>query len=88
MGTLFSQPERENKKVTIENIDNFLSAACELATKHKIEIRDVIAAKHTLEISRRNDLYVLNGNIFDEQLAGFGDILKDIHDALNDIAEK
>lgn len=88
MGTLFSQPEREIKKITIQDIDNFLSAACELASKHKIDVKDVIAAKNALEMSRRNDLYVINGNVFDEQMAGFGDILKEIHDALNDIAEK
>lgn len=88
MGTLFSQSERESKKITIENVDNFLSAVCELATKHKIDVKDVIAAKHALEMSRRNDLYVMNGNVLDEQLAGFGEIFKDIHGVLNDIAEK
>lgn len=88
MGTLFNQPERENKKIQLESVDNFLSASYELATKHKIEVKDVIAAIHALELQRKNDLYVQNANVFDEQLAGFGDILKEIHEALHNISEK
>lgn len=88
MGTLFSQDERNFRRVELQEVDDFLGYAKELASKHKIDVKDVIAAKHALEIERANHLSVDAGNILDEQLAGFGEILKDIHEALSDIAEK
>lgn len=30
-----------------------------------------------LELQRKNNLYVANGDAFDEQLAGFGDLIKE-----------
>jgi hypothetical protein len=60
----------------------------ELASKLKIELKDVIAAKHVLELQRRNDLYAANGDALDEQLAGFGDVLRDIQNTLSDIVDK
>jgi bifunctional DNase/RNase len=88
MSTLFDQAPREYLRISTEKVDEFLSDAIALAIKHKVEVANVVAAKHVLELERRNDLYAANGDAFDEQLAGFGDILKDIHDALNDIAER
>ena len=42
-------------------------------------------AAKILEMKRKNDLYVNNGDAFDEQLAGFGEILKDLIIGLDDI---
>lgn len=88
MSTLFSQEPRKYHRISMGDIDNFLSDAKELALKLKIEVKDVIAAKHALELQRKNDLYAANGDAFDEQLSGFGDILKEIQVALYAIAEK
>jgi hypothetical protein len=88
MSTLFTQEPRNYHRILMSDIDDFLSDAKDLALKLKINVADVIAAKHALELQRQNNLYAANGDAFDEQLAGFGDILRDIHDALKDIAEK
>lgn len=88
MSTLFSQEPRKYHRISMSDLSDFLLDAKDLALKLKIEVKDVIAAKHALELQRTNNLYAANGDAFDEQLAGFGDILKDIHEALNTIAEK
>jgi hypothetical protein len=87
MSTLFTQPPRDYKRATSVDVDDFLAIAKELALKHKIEVSDVVAAKHALELQRRNDLQVANGDAYDEQLAGFGEILNNIADSLRDMAD-
>jgi hypothetical protein len=88
MSTLFSQEPRKYHRVSEGDIDDFLTDAKELASKLKIELKDVIAAKHVLELQRRNDLYAANGDALDEQLAGFGDVLRGIQNTLSDIVDK
>jgi len=85
MGTLFSQNPREFIPVTNGELDAFLSSAVQLAKKHKISLSDVIAAKDVLESERRNNLSVRDGDIRDEQLAGFGQLIKEGNDILLDI---
>ena len=75
MGTLFHQPERPYFDVRSEKLDDFLAEAKILARKHGITVGDVIEAKKALEMERRNDLYVKNGDAFDEQIAGIGELL-------------
>lgn len=76
MGTLFNQPERNYRKIDNKDIDAFLQNSLELAKKYKISIGDVINATKLLELERRNDLYVSNGDIFDEQMSGIGELLQ------------
>ncbi|MCP4353406.1 MAG: hypothetical protein GY795_48775 [Desulfobacterales bacterium] len=87
MGTLFNQRERESYSISKSEADNFLRDAVELAKKHKINVSDVIEAYKTLEIERRNNLYHWNGDAFDEQMAGFGELIRDIGESLRSIAE-
>lgn len=87
MSTLFTQAPREFNRIAFDDLDDFLVDALKLAEKYDVTVADVIATKHALELKRKNDLYVANGDAFDEQLAGFGEILKEIHDALHSIAE-
>lgn len=82
MGTLFSQPERDPRYVGIQEIDDFLADAAELAAKHRIGIADVIAAKHALELQRQNTLAVKGGDALDEQLAGFGELVRELTAAI------
>ncbi len=88
MSTLFTQPERDFKRAMPVHIDDFLAIASELAQKHKVDVGTVVAAKHALELQRGNDLRVANGDAFDEQMAGFGEILKNIAMSLEGIAER
>lgn len=82
MGTLYSQDSRDWHRLTEGHLDNFLSYATELAGKHKIAVSDVIAAARVLELRRANDLYVSNGDIHDEQIAGIGEELRGIAEAI------
>jgi hypothetical protein len=83
MGTLFDQPERDQHRVRSDYVHGFLAEASKIAKEHGIEVRDVIAAKHALEIERANDLRAADGNVFDEQIAGIGEILSGIRAALD-----
>ncbi len=87
MGTLFNQRERESYRVSKSDADNFLRDAVGLAKKHKIKVFGVIEAYKTLEIERRNNLYHWNGDTFDEQMAGFGKLIRDIGENLRSIAD-
>ena len=79
MGTLFNQSPRAYCKVEISDIDNFLENAVRLAEKYHINVSDVIAAKSALEQEISNNLYVKNGDTFDEQMAGFGELIEELN---------
>ena len=76
MGTLFSQSPRTSFRVSKDDLDDFLETAMKLAHKHKLKVWEVIQAKEVLELERQNDLRHNNGDIFDEQMAGLGEILQ------------
>lgn len=76
MGTLFDQQPRDEMRKTTEDVENFVEQAVEIAKRHGVSVADVIAAKHDLELERRNNLSVWNGDTHDEQLAGFGELIK------------
>jgi hypothetical protein len=76
MGTLYEQAPRRWHEVEEPEIDEFLSTVIRLAEKHGISVSDVIAASRVLELARQNNLYIEDGDAFDEQLAGLGRILE------------
>jgi len=78
MGTLFDQPPRKHFRISDDELEGWVSIALKLASEYEIGVADVIAAKAALEAERRNDLYAHNGDIFDEQIAGIGDLLQDL----------
>ena len=82
MGTLFDQDERDYRRINKGDIEAFLLDSLELAKKHKVSITDVIKAANVLQLERRNDLFVSNGDIFDEQMAGVGELLKELINSL------
>lgn len=85
MGTLFNQPERKYQRVSSDHLDSFLQDIASLSKKHGISVSDAIAAARVLELSRQNDLYVSNGDIFDEQVAGIGELLEKIGAAIEQL---
>ena len=88
MGTLFSQAERKWCVVSTADLDEFLSLAVDLAKKNKVAVSDVIKAKEVLEMQRRNDLYVNNGDTFDEQMMGIGELLQGISSAIENLSSE
>ena len=78
MGTLFNQSPRDychvdRKKQIIEHI-HYLK---EIQKETGLSYEQVINTCNMLELRRKNDLYVKNGDAFDEQIAGIGELLKD-----------
>ncbi len=85
MGTLFHQSERSYGTVEDGHLDSFIAEIVELSKKHGISVAEVIAAKEVLESERKNDLYVRNGDAFDEQMAGFGELLQQLISAIENL---
>ena len=85
MGTLFSQKERNYCTVEDSHLDAFIAVIVKLSKKHGISVAEVIAAKEVLESERKNDLYVRNGDAFDEQMAGFGELLQQLISAIENL---
>lgn len=77
MGTLFEQKPRKGFNVSEQEIGDFLKEITALAKKNNISVADVIEAYKTLEYRRKNNLFHDNGDIFDEQMAGFGKLLEE-----------
>ena len=78
MGTLFHQRERDWLNVTDDGVERFLEYAITLSKKYKVKVSDVLEVYKVLEMQRANDLYVKNGDAFDEQMAGIGKLLQKI----------
>ncbi|MTJ51266.1 hypothetical protein FJR38_00470 [Anabaena sp. UHCC 0253] len=76
MGTLFNQEPRNYRHC--ENTESYIENTIKLSKKYKITIDQVIAIEQLLECKRRNDLYVDNGDIHDEQMAGIGELLRNL----------
>lgn len=79
MGTLFSQKPRNNFSIDdipyqFEDAVQYLS---NISKKQRINFCDLVYLYEVMELTRKNDLYVANGDIKDEQLKGFGEILRD-----------
>lgn len=75
MGTLFKQPPRDDHHVFPEA---WLDRVLALSMKHSMSVENVISTLHVAEMSRRNDLLHANGDAWDEQVAGIGELLVDL----------
>lgn len=87
MGTLFSQPERKSFAVGSRQLESALKELSALAAEHKVALADVIALKVALERERANDIRVANGDVWDEQIAGIGEILRETNERLERMAQ-
>ena len=87
MGTLFEQEPRDYRLISSGDLRSFLESATRLAKEFNISVSDVIQAKKALEMERQNSLYAANGDAFDEQLSGFGEILQDVVSAIENFKQ-
>jgi len=58
------------------DLENCAFEIMRISKETPLTIDQLIEVKKAYEMQRRNDLYVYNGETFDEQVAGFGEILK------------
>ena len=72
MWTLFNQQPRKNHNYDLyEEIEEFKH----IAEKNKISYSELLETIKILELRRKNDLYIDNWDILDEQLGWFWEIL-------------
>lgn len=87
MGTLFEQPPRNALYLSQHEIKTFMDDALALSAQYKVSLETILKVYEIKELERRNNLYKTNGDILDEQLAGFGVILEKISESLGTISE-
>jgi hypothetical protein len=88
MGTLFEQPERDEEHNTGFTADEMIIEIKRVMGVHGLSMDQSLRFFELLENKRRNQLYVNNGNILDEQLAGFGKLIDRFLDAYEDHTRK
>jgi hypothetical protein len=86
MSTLTTQPPREFQRIEMSELETFIKEVINVAKNQKVDLPLVLEAYKILEIKRRNDLYVRNGDAFDEQMAGFGELFEMLNHRLDGIA--
>lgn len=85
MGTLQQQPARNYSKIDENRLETFIEEINEVAQKTGVSLETALKAREILEMERRNDLFVANGDIHDEQMSGFGDLLEDLTNAISEL---
>lgn len=76
MGTLFNQPPRNSWGNDEKEFDKMAELIEYGVREHNYTIEQSIEICKVLEMQRENNFRWENGNIFDEQLAGFGELLQ------------
>ena len=79
MGTLFNQPPRKMLSISENDIENEIETIKLMMDKYGITFLEAKEVLLLLEKKRKNDLYVVNGDIFDEQMHGIGELLQGIN---------
>jgi hypothetical protein len=86
MGTLFSQRPRDHRVVGRGDVINDMEAVKEIAESTGSTKQEVIELMRVMEMERQSNLYVDNGDAFDEQLEGFGYLIREFIDVLLEYA--
>ena len=75
MGTLQSQPARNYRHMGMTEVMSEIKDIQSVAKNANVTFDQALRVFELLELRRRNSLFVDNGNIWDEQIAGIGQIL-------------
>lgn len=84
MGTLYDQTARPYWHVDISEVKDKVNEFQELASETGQTIETVIRVAELMEKRRRNNLFVADGDAWDEQIGGIGECLKEIASAISD----
>jgi hypothetical protein len=84
MGTLFNQQPRNSYSVNGEEEIQYI---LKLSSKYKIPVQETIEILKLAEKSRENDLFRADGDIKDEQLSGFGELIQDFNLKLGELID-
>ncbi|MCO5250721.1 MAG: hypothetical protein M9949_04780 [Candidatus Kapabacteria bacterium] len=84
MGTLFEQkPRNYHSCDKIEDVISEIEALKDIQKKTGLTYDQVLETCKMLELRRKNTLYVENGDTFDEQMGGFGELFKDFNERIS-----
>ncbi|MBR3467787.1 MAG: hypothetical protein IKH15_11280 [Bacteroidales bacterium] len=86
MGTLFNQPERLQHFIDREDLLYEVDKIIDVAEDSGLDIDKVIDIYKAASINRFIDCYVEDGDAFNEQIAGIGEILKRIENSISNIS--
>lgn len=80
MGTLKNQKPRNYNNVTKSDIIFYCEEIKYISKQSGFTINQIIEIIKIKELERKNNLYVNNGDIFDEQMSGLAEILNTFKD--------
>ncbi len=81
------QDNRNYRHVSTADLKSFIEDMQAVASVTGLTIDQVLKAREICESERKNTLYVTNGDIHDEQMAGIGELLEKISYAIQAIAD-
>lgn len=88
MGTLFNQPVREIRPVSLSDLKETHSIIKQFAKDTGVTIDQAIKIFEIEEYNKRTAVMILDGNVHDEQMAGMGQLLKSFIDKVDFIAKQ
>ena len=87
METLFDQPVRDRHDVSLKIIESSCEEMKNIANRLKMNVSDVIEVYKIEVIERAIYSYIDDGDRKDEQLAGFGKLLKSLNESMGKAVE-
>lgn len=88
MGTLKEQPARNGYHVSKNDAKQLINEINEVASDYGIDFKEAFDVYKLLEERRTNTLKYVNSDVFDEQLAGFGELIEKAIDAYRSAKER
>ena len=87
MGTLYNEPERNYFDIDFKYVKSDCEEIKKIAEETGLSVADVIEVYKIKTQNRSIDCYVANGDIWDEQMAGFGELFKSFNSKLDAIVD-
>ncbi len=87
MGTLFNEPRRNYFDIDFKYVKSDCEEIKKIAKETGLSVADVIEVYKIKTQNRSIDCYVDNGDIWDEQMAGFGELFKSFNAKLDRVID-
>ena len=84
MGTLFNQEPRRPLHISPAQVGCEISDLSKIAIKNGVTFDQALEVSKLLELRRRTTAYIDNGDIWDEQIAGMCELIKEINETISD----
>jgi len=88
METLMDQVKRERQSISDTGLEAKINSISQIVSKTNKSFDQVVRVLEVMEFERRNNLFIDNGDVFDEQMIRFRRILEEIFNRLASLNEK